>query len=123
MLCKIDCIAKDLKMLCKRGAKMKSSVIRHVLEEELERNIRIAQRYKKELEILPKGSIVKRKIANKEYYYLSYREGKKVITKYIGKIEQVNIEEIKRNLDKRKHIAEVLRNLKQEEKEIRKALR
>ena len=36
-------------------------------EEELDRNIRMKKRYKEELEILPKGSLLLRKIGNQEY--------------------------------------------------------
>ena len=101
----------------------KSTVIKGVLEEELERNERMTRRYKQELEKLPKGSIVKRKIGNQEYYYLSYREKTKVIAEYIGKPETINIEQLQSQLDKRKHIMAVLKTLKQEEKEIKAALK
>lgn len=101
----------------------KSTVIKGVLEEELERNERMTKRYQIELRNLPKGSIVKRKIGNQEYYYLSYREKKKVIAKYIGKAESVDVAELQAKLDKRKYIMGVLKSLKQEEKEIKSALK
>lgn len=101
----------------------KTTVIRGVLEEELARNERMKNRYMIELEKLPKGSIILRKIGNQEYYYLTYRENKKVVAKYIGKKEETDIEELHDSIKKRKHLLEVIKNLKQEEKEIRKALR
>ena len=54
---------------------MKSDVVKAVFQDELERNRRLTARYEKELETLPKGSVFKRKIGNKEYLYLNYREG------------------------------------------------
>jgi len=101
----------------------KSTVIRGVLEEELERNERMKNRYLLELKKLPKGSIVLRKLGNQEYYYLNYRENKKVIAKYIGKKEVTDIKELQDGINKRKHLQEVIKNLKQEENEIKKALR
>ena len=50
--------------------------------DELERNHRLVARYEKELETLPKGSIIKRKIGNQEYSYLNYRNGERVISKF-----------------------------------------
>lgn len=101
----------------------KSTVIRGVLEEELERNSRMTKRYIDELEQLPKGSVMLRKIGNQEYFYLKYRENKKIISKYIGQKTEINIKEIKEKIQKRKHVEGVLKNLSLEEKEILKALR
>jgi len=116
---------KIQQMLCKEAImkEKKSTVIRGVLEEELERNERMKNRYLLELKKLPKGSIVLRKLGNQEYYYLNYRENKKVIAKYIGKKEVTDIKELQDGINKRKHLQEVIKNLKQEENEIKKALR
>ena len=101
----------------------KSTVIRGVLEEELERNGRMKKRYLDEIEQLPKGSVMLRKIGNQEYFYLKYRENNKVISKYIGQKTEIDIKEIKEKILKRKHIEGVIKNLSLEEKEILKALR
>ena len=58
---------------------MKSEIIKSVFIDELERNKRLISRYMAELEELPKGSIFLRKIGNHQYYYLNFRDGKKVI--------------------------------------------
>ena len=42
-------------------------------------------RYRKIIEELPKGSLNESNKNGQKYYYLKYREGKKVITKYLGK--------------------------------------
>lgn len=100
-----------------------STIIRGVLEEELERNSRIKKRYIDEIEQLPKGSILLRKIGNQKYYYLKFRENRKVVSKYIGQENEIDIKELEEKIRKRKHIEAVLKNLVLEEKEILKALR
>lgn len=103
--------------------KNNKTVIHGVLEEELDRNIRMKKRYNEELEKLPKGSLLLRKIGNQEYYYLKYRENRKNIAKYIGKKNEIDVQELEEKIKKRKHLEEVLKNLNQEENEIKKALR
>lgn len=102
---------------------MKSEVVKAVFKDELERNQRLVSRYEKELEILPKGSIFKRKIGKQEYVYLNYREGEKVISKFLGKAEEFNSQELQLQLDKRKEYKKLLRKLKVEQKELLKALK
>ena len=102
---------------------MKSEVVKAVFKDELERNQSLVSRYEKELEILPKGSIFKRKIGNQEYVYLNYREGEKVISKFLGKAEEFNSQELQLQLDKRKEYKRLLRKLKVEQKELLKALK
>lgn len=102
---------------------MKSDVVKAVFQDELERNQRLLLRYEKELEILPKGAIFKRKIGNQEYLYLNYREGKKVISKFLGKIEDFNSDELQTQLNKRKEYKQLIKKLKLEQKELLKALK
>ena len=102
---------------------MKSDVIRSVFLDELERNKRLISRYEKEMEDLPKGSIFKRKIGNSEYIYLNYRDGKKVISKFIGKAEAVQLEELTEKLTHRKELQSLIRKLKIEQKELEKELK
>ncbi len=103
--------------------RMKTDVIKAVFQDELERNQRLLLRYEKELEILPKGAIFKRKIGNQEYLYLNYREGKKVISKFLGKIEDFNSDEFQTQLNKRKEYKQLIKKLKLEQKELLKALK
>ena len=58
-----------------------------------------------------------------EYYYLNYRDGKKVVSKFLGNVVDYNIEELKENLNKRKDLSKVIKKLKLEQKEILKELR
>lgn len=61
------------------------AVIKGVLKEEYARLKDMERVYLSKLRELPRGSIVMKKINNKQYPYLVYREGKKVKTKYIRK--------------------------------------
>ena len=102
---------------------MKSDVVKAVFQDELERNQRLVARYEKELEILPKGSIFKRRIGSQEYLYLNFREGAKVVSKFLGKAGAFNTDELQTQLDKRKEYKQLLRKLKIEQKELLKALK
>ena len=95
-----------------------SSVVHGVLQDELERNRRMQSRYRKEIDQLPKGALYLRKINQHQYYYLNYRENGKVVAKYLGKYEAVDVENIKKKLSERKHYEELLKKLSDEEKFI-----
>ena len=51
--------------------------------QEKERIDRMLAKYQEELEMLPKGTISEKKVKQSTYFYLKYREGKKVISRYI----------------------------------------
>lgn len=92
-------------------------LIQSIVTEELNRNLSMQKQYEQETDKLPKGSL----ICKKHYYYLQYREGKKVITDYIGK-DQQKINDINKKLEKRKHFESMILNLKNEQKIILKML-
>ena len=77
------------------------------------------EKYSEELKTLPKGTIAEKKSGNKVYCYLKYRDGKKVVSKYIPKDELDMIEE---SLQRRKHIEIMLKSLKKELKIANKML-
>ena len=60
-------------------------VIKGVLREELVNSLRMQSDYERELKKLPKGSLVKKRIKERDYYYLIMREEGKV--KFIRKGE------------------------------------
>lgn len=76
-------------------------------------------KYQEEYDRLPKGSISEKKSGDKIYYYLKYREGKKVISQYISKD---GIEEIRTKIKKRKHIEAMIKSLQEELSIAEKAL-
>ena len=58
------------------------------------------EKYEKTMSGLPRGSISERHVGGKTYYYLKYREGKKVISKYIS---SDIVEKLREDIEKRKH--------------------
>ena len=90
-----------------------------LLEEKSRINDKIAF-YNERINRLPKGSILIKTIKGHQYNYLVYREGKKVVTKYIKKAD---LEEVRIMLGKRKKIEEILRDLKKDIKLIDKVVK
>ena len=69
------------------------------------------QRYREEYESLPKGTIFEKVVGDKTYYYLKYRDGKKVVSKYVGKSD---IDTLREQVEKRKHIEAMIKSLTEE---------
>ena len=68
-------------------------------------------KYLKELNHLPKGTISEKKSGERIYYYLKYRDGGKVISRYISKD---TIEEVRAQVEKRKHVEAMIKSLQEE---------
>ena len=83
-----------------------------ILKKTLEENASYYEEIKKEtisrLACLPKGSIKKKIINGKNYYYFQYRDGNKIIQNYLGKKIP---EEIIENLKERKLLERELKNV------------
>ena len=76
-------------------------------------------KYQEMLAELPKGTISEKQVKGNTYYYLKYRDGKKIVSKYVGKQE---IESIKEQIDKRRHIEAMIKSLSEEQKLAEKVL-
>ena len=94
-----------------------ASVIYGMLKEEKERNLELQELYTREIESLPKGSIIIKRISGKDYCYLKYWKNNKANMDYLGKDEAL-IEKIRFETNRRKHLQEVVKRLKMEYKEI-----
>lgn len=100
------------------------SVLRSVLEEELQRNLRNQKSYQEKLANLPKGSIYISERNDKRYMYRKNRIGKKIVNEYVcslNDVEKANIE-----IEKSKEYSRISENLKiakMEEIKLRKALK
>ena len=68
-------------------------------------------KYKEEYDSLPKGTVSEKKVGENTYFYLKYRDGKKVISKYVSKAQ---IDELRKRLEKRKHIEAMMASLQEE---------
>lgn len=76
-------------------------------------------KYQEALAELPKGTISEKQVKGNTYYYLKYRDGKKIVSKYIGKRE---IEELRQQIDRRRHIEAMIKSLLEEQKLAAKVL-
>ena len=95
------------------------SILMEVLQEELDRLDRQQVAYKSHLRELPRGYISKKKIRGKESYYLQYREGAKIVSKWIP---AANLQEVEKQVDQRKMLEASLRRVKEDQKKLRRAL-
>ena len=93
-------------------------ILSTVLQEK-ERIDRMLTKYQEELETLPKGTISEKKVKQSTYFYLKYREGKKVISRYIP---QKDVEAVREQVEKRRHIETMIRSLQEERAIAEKAL-
>ncbi|MCL1982697.1 MAG: hypothetical protein FWG53_06410 [Clostridiales bacterium] len=98
------------------------NVIESMLLEEKERNLDMQKSYIDEINDLPKGSVSVKKIGNKEYCYLKFRQGKKFISKYMGSASE-NAEQLSMQIEKRRHFEKLLRELKVEYEMISKIVK
>ena len=87
--------------------------------QERERIDRMLAKYQEELETLPKGTISEKKAGQSTYFYLKYRDGKRVISKYIP---QKDVETVREQVEKRRHIETMIRSLQEERAIAEKAL-
>jgi hypothetical protein len=95
------------------------SIISTLLIKEKNRNESMIIEYTRELDVLPKGTIKEKKVKDRVYYYLLFREGDKVVTRYLGKNEEALIL-IKEQLERRKQLERMLQKLKEEKTQIKK---
>lgn len=90
------------------------NLILHTVKQEKQRIEYMLAKYQSELSDLPKGTISEKMVGEKTYYYLKYRDGKKVVSQYVSKKE---IENVRALVEKRRHIEAMVKSL-QEEKAI-----
>ena len=95
------------------------SMLMTVISREEARNENMIIEYTKELETLPRGKITPKIVNGKIYYYLYYRDGKKVVSKYIGKDEE-SLTAVREKLVRRSQIEEIIKKLKEEKAQIKK---
>ena len=101
---------------------MNSELLKPVFQDELDRTTPMIQRYESELETLPKGSVFKRKIGNQEYFYMSYRDGSKVISKFLDNAKDFQPDELKSKLNRRKELSALLKKMNADKKALEKEL-
>ena len=68
-------------------------------------------RYQADLAQLPKGTLSEKAIGQKTYCYLKYRDGKKVISRYI---RREDVDDLRQKIEKRRHIEAMIKSLREE---------
>ena len=87
------------------------NLILYTVTQEKQRIEYMLAKYQSELSALPKGTISEKMVGEKTYYYLKYRDGKKVVSQYISKKE---IENVRALVEKRRHIEAMVKSLQKE---------
>ncbi len=98
-------------------------VLKGVLKEELANSIRMKRDYEQELEKLPKGSLIKKKIRDREYFYVERRDGDKIKFVYKGKVSQDQQRKYKNAKELRAKYRKLLSEVKKQIRFLRSALR
>ena len=98
------------------------SILQDILKEEKIRLTALKQKYEKELEKLPRGSLSKKLRNNKPYYYLAYRDGEKVKFQYIGKEDSEKLHILQKQVSKRHGLILKLKQVNEELKELSKSV-
>ena len=94
------------------------SMVQSELIDQYFRALRGIEAYKKEIENLPKGSIVMKPISDGvKYPYLQWREGKTIRSKYIKRDE---LDDIKKKIEIRKIRERSIKRLEKSAKDIEK---
>lgn len=101
-----------------------ASVVKGVLQEELDRSVSLKEKYEKKLCEYPLGYLLERKVGGKIYHYLSYREGERIRQKYLGPLPPEEIKKYKDWIKDKKalklQLAEVKVNIKYLERLLKK---
>ncbi len=95
------------------------TLLAQIFTEEKHRIERMISEYEQVLLALPKGTLVSKSVKSNSYYYLQYRQGKKTISKYIGK-DSEKVEQVRVQIERRKHIEVMLNALRGEHAQARK---
>ena len=98
------------------------SVLKGVLEEELERNLQKQRVFSNELAKYPKGSLVVVKVHGDQYLYRKYRDGEKIVSIYIAPVNSAAAKKAYEDRNKYIKLKQGIKDLKDEEKKLRKAV-
>ena len=96
------------------------SLIKNVIKEERERLEELMKFYQAKISEFPKGSILVQNISGHDYVYLRYRDRGKHCTDYIGRADSEKVKELNKMIKERKEIEGLLKEAKQNYKEVKK---
>lgn len=95
-------------------------ILNGVLKEELERLKKLEKSYEEKIAELPRGSLIKKTIKGKIYYYLNYRKEKKGVFEYVGKLKKEELDGMKKKIEERRKLAKLKRQVKKDIKKLEK---
>jgi len=98
-------------------------ILNGVLNEELDRLNKLKKNYEKQIAKLPKGSLIKKNIKGNIYYYLNYRQEKKKIFKYIGKLSGKELENLLDKIEERRKLEKLNKQVKKDIKKLEKMIK
>lgn len=100
------------------------SIVKGVLQEELDRSLSLKEKYERKLAEYPQGYLLERKMGEKLYHYLSYREGERIRQKYLGPLSPEEVKKYKDRIKDKKalkqQLVEVKANIKYLERLLKK---
>lgn len=96
------------------------SILDGIVKEEHERITRVIYNIEEEIKALPKGYISEKKIKGNSYYYLQYRENKKMNSQYI---KREDVDSYRALISHRKELEQDLKEMKAEKKKLEKVLK
>ena len=88
-------------------------VILDLLVAESQKNLLLKRELKNKISRLPRGIIKERRVKDKTYYYLAYRENRKVINKYIG-VDSLKAKKLSKLVEERKAFENQLKQLQKD---------
>jgi hypothetical protein len=89
-------------------------VLNGILKEELNRLIELKKSYENKLKKYRKGSLIKKEIKGHYYYYLNYRNNKKKVFKYLGKLNGDEISRLEGSIKERRNLQKLCRQVKRD---------
>lgn len=98
-------------------------ILNGVLNEELDRLNKLKKNYGKQIAKLPKGSLIRKNIKGNIYYYLNYRQEKKKIFKYIGKLSGKELENLLDKIEERRKLEKLNKQVKKDIKKLEKMIK
>lgn len=93
------------------------------LNSRLTNNLERQKEIVKSIDFLPKGHINILNRNGKGYYYLTYREGKKVKNEYLGVVGKADLNKTITRLKQRQVLEAELKELKKDEKNLNKLIK
>jgi hypothetical protein len=100
-----------------------AEVIKGMLKEELERSYALEKKYEKKLKGYPPGYLLKRRLRDKLYYYLSFREGDRIRQKYLGSLSPEEVKGYKDRIKDKNYLKKQLQEAKQNIQYLKRLLK